>query len=388
MELNTYFADLHIHIGRDLNNKPVKITGSKSLTLTQILIEASERKGIDIIGVIDCHVPAVQGELEQLIDAHQAFPLKDGGIQFENVTLILGVELEIYDHNCQGPIHVLCYFPTLAKMQLFTKWLKNQLKNINLSSQRVYVAGKELQTKVKQLDGLFIPAHVFTPFKSLYGRGVRFSLREVFRPELIDGIELGLSSDSYMAASITEINCYPFLSNSDAHSLGKIGREYQQLLLQAKTFNELKLALKGEEGRAIIANYGMHPQLGKYYQSVCKYCGEPSATQTKCATCQSSQIIKGVRERIDELANNQAKIMRPPYYYHVPLEYVNGIGKVTYNKLIQSFGTEMNVYHNVEYKQLAQVVGQELAQRLIRIRKGDLIIKEGGGGLYGRLIPE
>src|SRR5699024_465629 len=224
--LQQYFVDLHIHIGRDIYGKPVKITASKNLTLTNVLIEASRRKGIDMVGVIDCQSPAVQAEIIQLIKDNRAKELQEGGIRFENVTLILGAEIEVYDENCQGPIHVLCYFPTLDKMMAFSEWLKPRMKNISLSSQRYYGLATQLQEKVKQLHGLFIPAHVFTPFKSVYGKGVKHSLTEILDGSLIDAIELGLSSDTMMADQIKELHPFTFVTNSDSHSLAKIGREY------------------------------------------------------------------------------------------------------------------------------------------------------------------
>ena len=113
-------------------------------------------------------------------------------------------------NNCHGPIHVLCFFPTIQTMKDFSNWLSHHLKNIHLSSQRIYVSGIELQKKVKELNGLFIPAHVFTPFKSLYGKGVYHSLTEVLNPEWIDGIELGLSSDTYMADPLQNCMTIPF----------------------------------------------------------------------------------------------------------------------------------------------------------------------------------
>ena len=84
--------------------------------------------------------------------------------------------------------------------------MSGHVKNITLSSQRIYCDGRTLQKTVKSLGGLFIPAHVFTPFKSLYGKGVRSSLTEVFDPELIDAIELGLSSDTEMVKDIEELD--------------------------------------------------------------------------------------------------------------------------------------------------------------------------------------
>src|SRR5690625_6895200 len=92
-------------------------------------------------------------------------------------------------------MHVLCYFPSLKTIEAFTEWLTFRMKNVTLSTQRYYGSVKDLQYKVKELGGIFIPAHVFTPFKSLYGKGVKKSLKEVLDPDLIDGIELGLSSE-------------------------------------------------------------------------------------------------------------------------------------------------------------------------------------------------
>src|SRR5699024_2563533 len=134
-----------------------------------------------------------------------------GGIQFDDVTILLGSESEIYDDYCHGPIHVLCFFPTLEMIVLFRQWLSTNVKTITLSSQRYYGTATELQHRVKELHGVCIAAPVFTPFRSLYGKGVHQSLAEVFDPNLIDGIELGLSADTQMADQIKELHIYTFL---------------------------------------------------------------------------------------------------------------------------------------------------------------------------------
>ncbi|MCY8659734.1 TIGR00375 family protein, partial [Bacillus spizizenii] len=230
------YADLHIHIGRTFTGRAVKITGAKTLTLDRILVEASEHKGIELLGIIDCHSPEVILELEEGISSGRYHELDGGGIRYRSTTLLLGSELEIYDEACSGPIHVLVFIPTLADMKLFSNWLSARLKNIHLSSQRIYETGLNLQKKVKEMGGLFIPAHIFTPHKSLYGKGVKSSLTEVFDPSMIDAVELGLSCDTDMASHISELNQYTFLTNSDAHSLAKIGREYNELYVQSADF--------------------------------------------------------------------------------------------------------------------------------------------------------
>ncbi|MCM3738802.1 endonuclease Q family protein [Oceanobacillus luteolus] len=386
MKLKKYFADMHIHIGRDHNGKAVKITGAKSLTLTNILIEASQNKGMDMVGVIDCHVPAVQAEIRGLLNEGLAEELIDGGIRFETVTLIMGSEIEVYDENCKGPIHVLCFFPTLAAIGSFTQWLKNKMSNINLSSQRYYGSVKALQYKVKELSGIFIPAHIFTPFKSLYGKGVERSLEEVLDASLIDGVELGLSSDTFMVNGIDELSGYTFLTNSDAHSLGKIGREYQEIRMEESTFKEFLWAIHQVDGRGINRNFGMNPRLGKYYHTVCKDCLNEASKTQPCAYCGSLKRINGVKDRIQELSGGHILPKRPPYIHQIPLEYIPTLGPKTYRKLLDIFGTEMDIIHQVESKELKKVVPQKLVDAIIDNREGRLVISPGGGGKYGKVV--
>jgi len=387
MGLHSYFADMHIHIGRDIYDQPVKITGSKKLTLTNILIEASRRKGIHLIGVIDCQSPAVQEEIHQLIHQGQAKELADGGIRFEQVTLLLGAEIEVNDEHCQGPMHVLCYFPSLKTIEAFTEWLTFRMKNVTLSTQRYYGSVKDLQYKVKELGGIFILAHVFTPFKSLYGKGVHQSLTEVLDPDLIDGVELGLSSDTMMADQIPELHDYQFVSNSDAHSLAKIAREYQEIQMEEPTFEDFYWALHEVKGRKITKNYGMNPQLGKYHTTVCDSCLEQHAAGTKqCSHCGSSKVIKGVSDRILELAEpSETQPERPPYINQVPLEYLPKLGPKTYEKLLDHFDTEMNIIHHVQLADLQAIVSDKLAQLIIHMREGKMEISAGGGGKYGHI---
>lgn len=382
------YADLHIHIGRTKKGRAVKITGSKNLTLINILETATSRKGLDLIGIIDCHSPEVMEEIEHLIYEGKAQELDEGGVRFENTTLILGSEIEIYDKYCYGPIHVLCYMPSLEKMKLFSNWMQTQLKNIHLSSQRIYCDGRTLQQKVHELNGIFIPAHVFTPFKSLFGKGVKKSLAEVFDPQQIDAIELGLSSDTMMVNGISQLAPYTFVTNSDAHSLGKLAREYQKMCVEDVNFEELKKVLHQQQGRAILANYGLNPLLGKYYKTVCAQCGEQVSedTITRCPYCGKEQLIKGVAKRIGELTDApHQEVTRPPYIHQVPLDFIPGIGPKTIDRLLQAFGTEMAILHTTSLDDLQEVIPEKLANLIDLARKGKLGITVGGGGIYGKI---
>lgn len=389
--LKEMYADLHIHIGRTETGRAVKITGSRNLTLKNILETATSKKGLDLIGIIDCQSPEVIEEIEQLLQARVAIELDKGGIRFKKTTLILGSEIEIYDANCHGPIHVLCYMPTIETMKIFSNWMRSQMKNIHLSSQRIYCDGRTLQQKVHELGGLFIPAHVFTPFKSLYGKGVQSSLSEVFDPHLIDAIELGLSSDTYMVKTIPELFPYSFVTNSDAHSLGKLAREYQKINIGDANFEELKKVLKQQDGRGIIANYGLNPLLGKYHETVCANCEEKIVEENphRCPSCGKQHFIKGVAKRIGELSDLALQAReRPPYIHQVPLDFIPGIGPKTIDKLLTAFGTEMNILHKASLDDLKHVISEKLALRIDLTRKGLLEITVGGGGVYGKINVE
>ncbi|MED3906728.1 endonuclease Q family protein [Geobacillus thermodenitrificans] len=384
--LGRYYADLHIHIGRTASGRPVKITGARTLTLANILHEAAHVKGIDLVGVIDSHVPEVLDELERAMDEHGWCEHREGGISTGKVTLLLGSEIEVYDDRCHGPIHVLAFLPTVQAMRAFSAWLGKRVKNVSLSSQRIYASGRELQAAVKEWGGWFIPAHAFTPFKSLYGKGVERSLTEVFDPDQIDAIELGLSADTSTADQIAELHRYPYLTNSDAHSLRKIAREYEQVQLAAPTFAELEKAFRNEDGRTIIANYGLNPKLGKYHRTVCEGCLTPVSPEAeRCPACGHHRFIKGVSDRLKELKTAEHGPKRPPYVYQVPLEFIPGLGLKSYEKLLSRFGTEMRVLHEVTEEEIAETVGQKLARLIVLARSGALAIEAGGGGKYGKV---
>src|SRR3954447_24297566 len=385
--MNRYYVDLHIHIGRTWTGKPVKITGAKSLTFTNIIEHARHEKGLNMIGIIDSHSPEVILEMESLIQSGEISEHPDGGLVFGDLTVIPGSELEIYDEQSNGPIHLLTFFPNLTIMREFSSWLSGHLKNIQLSSQRIYVTGLVLQKKVKDLGGIFIPAHVFTPFKSLYGKGVNQSLTEVLDPALIDAIELGLSSDTNMADQIKELHNYTFVTNSDAHSLAKIAREYQVIAMKEPTFLELQKALKNEDGRRIIANYGLDPLLGKYHKTVCAECLNPAAEDEQiCTQCGNKKIIKGVADRILELKSaEQGPEDRPPYVHQVPLEFIPGLGPRLLEKLVDHFGSEMAILHDVPYDGLKEVVPERIADLILKARAGKVNLAAGGGGKYGKI---
>ena len=390
------FADLHVHIGRSENNKPIKITAARSLNFANIAKECVERKGINVVGIIDCASPYVIEDIENFLKQGDAYEIPDGGIIYKDkVCIILGSEIEtseINDAGKTGSAHNLCYFPSLKDIKAFSKEMSHHIKNITLSSQRADISAYDLVDIVERYNGVLVPAHAFTPHKSFYGNCTD-RLEKIFKEkfEKIFAIELGLSSDTYLADEISELETRAFLTNSDAHSLPKIAREYNKMQVEDISFKEILKAIKGEDGRKILANYGLDPKLGKYHRTYCEKCDKPIPGKPpiiKCPDCDSSNITMGVFDRIEVIKDKKetkSPAFRPPYIYQVPLTFIPGLGGKTIDKLIDNFETEMNILHKLSKDDIEAVVGEKLATNIINAREGNVNIEAGGGGVYGKI---
>ncbi len=394
--MNEVFADLHVHIGRSENGKPIKITAARSLNFANIAKECADRKGINIVGIIDCASPYVIEDIENFLKTGEAYEIEDGGIIYKDkICIILGSEIEtaeINDEGKTGSAHNLCYFPSLKDIKAFSNEMSKHIHNITLSSQRADISAYDLVDIVEKYNGVLIPAHAFTPHKSFYGNCTD-RLSKIFKEKFdkIFAIELGLSSDTYLADEISELETRTFVTNSDAHSLPKIAREYNKMLLDGISFKEVLKALKNEDGRKILANYGLDPKLGKYHRTFCEKCGKPIEGKppvTRCPDCDSSKITMGVLDRIEIIKDKEttkSPSFRPPYIYQIPLTFMPGLGGKTIDKLLANFETEMNILHKLSEDDIEAVVGEKVAKSIVAARTGNVHIQAGGGGVYGKL---
>lgn len=397
--MNEVFADLHVHIGRSEKNKPIKITAARSLNFANIAKECRERKGIDIVGIIDCASPYVIEDIEEFLRQGEAYEIEDGGIIYKDkVCIILGSEIEtseVNEHGKTGSAHNLCYFPRLSDIKAFSEEMKGHIKNITLSSQRANISAYELIDIVEKYNGVLIPAHAFTPHKSFYGNCTD-RLEKIFKEKYnrIPAIELGLSSDTFLADKISELENKTFLTNSDAHSLPKIAREYNKILVEDISFKELFKAIRNEDGRKIVCNYGLDPKLGKYHRTYCEVCEkniEGDAPVTKCDTCDSRNITMGVYDRIEIIKDKKetkSPKTRPPYIYQIPLTFIPGVGPKVIDKLLCNFETEMNILHKLSFDDIEGVVGEKIARNIVAARDGQMNIQAGGGGVYGKITAK
>ncbi|MGE5543989.1 MAG: endonuclease Q family protein [Bacillota bacterium] len=384
--MQLYYADLHVHIGR-AQGRAVKITASEKMTLGNILENGAREKGLQMVGVVDCGSPLVLRDIQELVNQERLLPTRNGDLITEQGTmLLLGVEVE----SCEG-VHFISYLPDLNAVETWQKVMQRKVTNLDLSTQRTSLKAIELIDLTAGLRGIFVVAHAFTPHRGAYGCWVeRLSEGLGQRVNHVLAIELGLSSDTDMADTIRETRGYSFLSNSDAHSLANLGREYNLLRMANLSFSEFRMALLGENGRRIMANYGLHPHLGKYHRSYCPQCeviAHANKATFACDIC-GQKMVPGVWDRILAIRDYEEPhhpIGRPPYYYRVPLHFIPGLGPRTYARLRQAFGSDIEIMERADLELMKRIIKPAVVHYIEKMRNNELEIIPGGGGYYGRV---
>jgi len=221
-------------------------------------------------------------------------------------------------------------------------------------------------------------------------------------------LNFGLSADTEYADRIRELADKKFLTNSDAHSLPKIAREYNTFEMENISFESFKKVLGYEDEiqndnkeaksnsknrnktlNYIVCNNGMYSRLGKYNKTYCDMCECVSEIEDgKCKKCGSKKIVKGVEDRVLEIADGKSisPKNRPEYIYKIPLEYIPKLGKKTKEKMLELYGTEMNILNKVSIENIEENFGKQIAKNIEIARNGNITIQNGGGGIYGKLI--
>ena len=398
-----YICDFHIH------SKYSRAT-SKDMDV-QNLDKWARIKGIQVIGTGDFTHPQWLKELKENLEPAEAglFKLKnsDSGVRF-----ILTVEISsIYSKNNRTrKIHNIIFAPSFdvaEKINAHLGWIGN------LKSDGRPILGldaKELAKIVLNIssDCLIVPAHAWTPWFSIFGSNSGFdSIEECFDEysKYIYAIETGLSSDPAMNWRLSALDNITLISNSDAHSPSKLGREVNVLEFKELSYNSIVKSIKEPHSSDCQFLYTIEffPEEGKYHFDGHRNCGvclspeESKKYNNRCPKC-GKPITIGVMNRIIQLADRPegAKPVKAiPYKNLIPLEEIIadalGVGVAAkrvrdyYRDLTNQIGSEFKVLLEAKSEDIMAASLPEIAEGIIRVREGKVNLSPGYDGEYGKI---
>lgn len=406
-------ADLQIH-------SKYSRACSKDLTPKNINFWA-QKKGVGVIGTGDFTHPKWLFELkENLIEE------KPGLYKFQSPEeSLLGerrlssgtyfmLTAEVSSIYKQGDkvrrVHNMIFAPNFGAVDRIIKGLEKV--GANLKSDGRPIMGVHCDTLVKIVKEAdeyaeVIPAHVWTPHFGLFGSLSGFnSVEEAFgdQSKYIKAIETGLSSDPKMNWQISGLDKYSLTSNSDAHSLRKIGREANVFEISSDklSYAEIISVLYSKNPKEFLYTIEFFPEEGKYHldgHMDCKFSCLPEKTKELAGICPvcGKKLLVGVLSRVADLSDRAYgyKSKRAvPFKSVIPLEEVIaetlGVGviskKVTamYENMVRR-ASEFAILLDLKQKEIAQISSENIAQAVMRVRNGQVTVKGGYDGKFGEI---
>jgi len=405
-----YIADLHIH-------SPYSRATSPESSLTG-LAGWARVKGIQVIGTGDFTHPGWFRQLKELLEPAEPglFKLKDESVIVSPlagvtpaaapVRFLLSAEISsIYKrHGVVRKVHNLLYVPDFASAERMSA----RLAGIgNIESDGRPILGLDSRDLLEILlesapEGFLIPAHIWTPWFSLFGSKSGFDRIEDCFGDLtphVFALETGLSSDPEMNRLISALDGYSLISNSDCHSPSKLGRE-ANLFSTGLDYFSLRDALKNNRRDTFRGTVEFFPEEGKYHADghrACNVCLEPAETRrlnSRCPVC-GRPLTVGVLHRVMELADREAPLFRadsPEVFSLIPLPEVLGeivgTGPASkrvmeqYRRCIARFGSEFGLLLEAPLEEV-RAESAVLGEALARMRECRVIRRPGYDGEYG-----
>lgn len=406
--LMRFIADLHIH------SRYSRAT-SAGMSPEQIWRWA-QLKGIAVIGTGDFTHPKWFGELQEKLEpeGNGLFRLRKGleagGVPDScrsEVFFMLSAEIScIYRKKDRTrKVHSIIFMPDFASAARLNLSL-SRIGNLSADGRPILgLDAKELlkMTLDASAEAMVVPAHAWTPHFSVFGAASGFdSLDECF-DELtpwIHAIETGLSSDPAMNWRLSALDKITLISNSDAHSPAKIGRE-ANIFDTDFSYGAMAQALKTQEG--FMGTIEFFPEEGKYHYDGHRTCGvslDPKETvrhRFLCPVC-GRRLTVGVMHRVDLLADREEGYMpekAPSFSSVIPLQEViaetlrKGVNTKTvanaYMGLLERLGSEFSILMEVPLPVIRAEGSPLIAEAIGRIREGKVHIAPGFDGEYGKI---
>ena len=406
-----FYADFHIH------SKFSRATSPKC-DLENLSIWG-QKKGLTVVGTGDFTHPGWMREIkDRLVPAEPGlFKIRkalDHKLSKEvpkscrgDMRFFLSVEISsIYKrHGKTRKVHNLVFAPDLEKAGRIIKRL-SRIGNLHSDGRPILGLDSHdlLEIVLEAGEGCFlIPAHVWTPWFSVFGSKSGFdSLEECFGDltEHIFALETGLSSDPPMNWRVSALDRYSLVSNSDAHSPPKLGREaclFDTDLSYFGMMNSLKT------GKGFDGTLEFFPEEGKYHldgHRKCNICLKPPQTRKKKGLCPKcgKNLTVGVLSRVEDLADRptgKKGASAKPFRSLIPLpeilSEISGRGPATktvaalYEKLLEDFGPEFYILEQIPLEKLAEKGHDILARGLGRMRQSQVIRQAGYDGEFGKI---
>lgn len=413
-------VDLHLH-------SKFSRACSKQLTLPKIAESASKR-GINIVSTADFTHPNWFSHIKKnLTQSNEGiYELKNNkAIEKEHnknrqkTKFIIGTELSVIQKH-KGKtrkVHHCVFVPNLEIALDLNQELED--RDFNLSSNGRPILGltsKELLETLLEVDEriVMIPAHAWTPWFGIFGSKSGYnSLKKAFEDlrKYIPAIETGLSSDPAMNWRCSWLDDITLVSNSDAHSPEKLGREANVLEFGNEseiTFEEIFRIIEEADREKFKKTIEFYPEEGKYHYNGHRDCDlrlspqEVKESGKICPNC-DKKLTLGVLHRVVELGDRDQKEAEQvakdkdfiPYQNLVPLpeilSEVHEVGVKTktvssaYEEMINKLGPEFNILMDVELEEVAKIESDKAAEAIRRVRAEELTIKPGYDGKYGEI---
>ena len=391
-----FAADLHIH------SKYSRAT-SRQIDIEH-LAQWAKLKGISLLGTGDFTHPGWFKELKSQLE-----PSGPGLFTRDGVSFVLSAEVSsIYSKNGRvRRIHNLILAPSFKAVEAINRAL-GKLGNLVSDGRPILgLDAAELARIVFGVDEncMIIPGHIWTPWFSLFGSKSGFDrIEDCFEKtsEKIFALETGLSSDPAMNWRWSALDRFALVSNSDAHSLNKIGREANVFDCELDYY-QIRDALRTRDRKKFLYTIEFFPEEGKYHFDGHRSCGIRFSPQESrrngniCPQCQKSLTI-GVLNRVDQLADRPEGFIPSdaiPFKRMIPLEEIIAAAKqvrqgaVTvgkaYRGILAELGTELDVLMKIPQEILDKKLEAKIALGIARVRSGQVQLAPGYDGEYGKI---
>jgi len=409
-----YVADLHIH------SKFSRATSREMVLDT--LAHWAKIKGIQLLATGDFTHPEWLFLLKQKLEStgngffqlKNIVPSENGYLEAlplstQDISFILSTEISfIYSKNGKvRKIHILLLAPDFESVEKINQKLSGLG---NLRSDGRPILGLDAKTFVKIVADhcpqcVVIPSHIWTPWFSLFGANSGFDTIEECFEEMtpfIFALETGLSSDPPMNWKLSSLDKYSLVSNSDAHSPSKIGREANVFDTEF-SYSGLVDAIKTKNQDKFLYTVEFFPEEGKYHYDGHRKCNilfsprESLQHNNICPVC-GKRLTIGVMHRVNELADREQgehSSLRVPYKNLIPLNEIiaQAIEKTSecksvwdiYFRFIHEFENERNILTELDLGELMRLTPERVGLGIERMRKGDVKIVPGHDGCFGQI---